>query len=121
MNSTSKQARNKARRFQRLMEEWYDDIYRPPIHGQYYNGTHSRLSPDTNELIVAASERVLPLLLVTYEPVAPVDMSVSKIVYLPFARHRTSTASCWWTAGSGTSNRAVAHEGEALVLLLLLC
>lgn len=66
-------AKNRARteRTRRYGPRQFVDLQRAADeNGVYPDGSHTRLSPDRREIIVGSSDQILPLLLITYEPVS---------------------------------------------------
>eukprot|EP01044_Picomonas_judraskeda_P012833 COSAG03_NODE_1879_length_3397_cov_28.414797_2_plen_668_part_01 len=63
--------RSRAQIVRRYGPKRYVDLdSRPDEEGVFPDGSHTRVSPDRRELVVGSAEQVLPVLLVTFEPVS---------------------------------------------------
>ena len=117
----------------------------PDASGQYPEQSHTRLSPDSRQVIVATAEQVLPLLLVTYEPTRPEDHTQSKLVVLwndppsrsnarqkerlpvlPFYRMQQSEVNAkkpdddaeqWWSFSIEPQTRATSTETKLILVI----
>ena len=67
-SATNRAQSERARRYG--PKQFVDLTQRVDSAGLYPDGSHTRLAPDRREIIVGSADQILPVLLVTYEPLS---------------------------------------------------